>query len=159
MKTKVFLLITAFACSLATLFPVFADTISGAIDARMMRYPDVSATQIAFVYAGDIWIAPKTGGTAVRLSSPRGEEMFPRFSPDGSLLAFSDNYDGNIDVYVVPAGGGLPKRLTHHGAPDRVLGGYPDGQAILFGTTIPRANGSSRAMASIRRFKSSMIPG
>lgn len=133
MKTKIFLLITAFACSLATLFPVFADTISSAIDARMMRYPDVSATQIAFVYAGDIWIAPKTGGTAVRLSSPRGEEMFPRFSPDGSLLAFSGNYDGNIDVYVVPAGGGLPKRLTHHDAPDRVLGGYPDGQAILFG--------------------------
>lgn len=52
--------------------------------------------------------------------------MFPRFSPDGSLLAFSGNYDGNIDVYVVPAGGGLPKRLTHHDAPDRVLGGYPD---------------------------------
>ena len=54
------------------------------IDARMFRYPDVSATQIAFVYAGDIWVVPKSGGMATRLSSPPGEESFPRFSPDGS---------------------------------------------------------------------------
>src|SRR4029453_2408277 len=56
------------------------------IDARMLRYPDVSATQIAFTYAGDIWIVPKTGGVAVRLSSPAGEETFPRFSPAGTTL-------------------------------------------------------------------------
>src|SRR5947209_19515375 len=79
------------------------------VDARMLRYPDVSANQIAFVYAGDIWVAPKTGGDALRLSSPRGEESFPRFSPDGSKIAFSGNYDGNMDVYIVPANGGLPK--------------------------------------------------
>src|SRR5947209_14364793 len=91
-----------------------------AIDARMMRYPDVSATQIAFVYAGDIWVAPKSGGAALRLSSPRGEETFPRFSPDGAQIAFSGNYDGNTDLYVVPTTGGLPKRLTYHGAPDRM---------------------------------------
>ena len=90
------------------------------IDARMMREPDVSATHIAFVYAGDIWVAPKSGGEAVRLSSPRGEESFPKFSPDGSVLAFSGNYDGNMDIYVVPVTGGLPRRITHHGAPDRV---------------------------------------
>ncbi|HZM04154.1 MAG TPA: hypothetical protein VFC44_14170, partial [Candidatus Saccharimonadales bacterium] len=83
-----------------------ADTVSGGIDARMLRYPDVSATQIAFTYAGDIWVAPKAGGEAVRLSSPKGEETFPRFSPDGSQLAFSGNYDGNIDIYVMPARGG-----------------------------------------------------
>src|SRR5579864_3637125 len=71
------------------------------VDARMLRFPDVSATQIAFVYAGDIWVAPKSGGEAVRLSSPKGEETFPRFSPDGSQIAFSGNYDGNIDIYVV----------------------------------------------------------
>src|SRR5437763_15953645 len=81
------------------------------IDARMMRYPDVSATQIVFSYAGDIWLAPKSGGLAERLSSPRGEEIFPRFSPDGSQIAFSGNYDGNQDIYVVPAIGGLPRRL------------------------------------------------
>jgi tricorn protease len=109
-----------------------ADPPNGALDARLMRQADVSATQIAFVYAGDIWVAPKRGGTAVRLSSPRGEESFPRFSPDGTLIAFSGNYDGNTDIYVVPASGGLPQRLTFHGASDRVIGWYPDGQSILF---------------------------
>ena len=59
------------------------------LDARMMRQPGVSATQIAFVYAGDIWVVDKAGGVAVRLSSPKWEESFPRFSPDGSLLAFT----------------------------------------------------------------------
>ena len=60
---------------------------SAAIDARMLRYPDVSAEQIAFVYAGDVWIVSKTGGAARRLSTPRGEESFPRFSPDGAQIA------------------------------------------------------------------------
>jgi len=106
------------------------------IDARMMRQPDVSATQIAFVYAGDIWVAPKAGGEAVRLSSPRGEESFPKFSPDGKTIAFSGNYDGNTDIYTMPVTGGLPQRITHHGAPDRVLDWYPDGQSILFATTM-----------------------
>ncbi len=77
-----------------------------AVDARLMRQPAVSATEIAFVYAGDIWISPKAGGQARRLSTPPGEESFPRFSPDGSLLAFTANYDGNEDIYVVPSGGG-----------------------------------------------------
>src|SRR5215468_1557050 len=102
------------------------------VDARMLRFPDVSAMQIAFVYAGDIWVVPKTGGEAMRLSSPKGEESFPRFSPDGSQIAFSGNYDGNIDIYVVPALGGLPKRLTYHGDPDRMLEWYPDGKSLLF---------------------------
>src|SRR5664279_5894095 len=74
------------------------------IDARLMRYPDISATQIAFTYANDIWIVPKTGGVAQRLSTPKGEESFARFSPDGKELAFSANYDGNLDVYVLPVG-------------------------------------------------------
>jgi tricorn protease len=101
------------------------------IDARMLREPDVSATQIAFVYAGDIWVVPKSGGLAQRLSSPKGEESFPRFSPDGSTIAFSGNYDGNTDIYLIPAMGGIPKRLTHDPADDRVLGWYPDGKSIL----------------------------
>jgi tricorn protease len=115
---------------LATL--AFAINESVAIDARLMRYPDVSESRIAFVYAGDIWAAPKQGGEAVRLSSPRGEETFPKFSPDGKTLAFSANYDGNTDVYTVPVTGGVPTRLTYHGAADRVLDWYPDGQSILF---------------------------
>src|SRR5438128_11354958 len=92
------------------------------VDARMFRQPAVSADKIAFVYAGDIWLVAKTGGTAVRLSSPPGEESFPRFSPDGSKLAYSADYDGNIDVYVVPTAGGTPLRLTHHPMQDRVIG-------------------------------------
>jgi tricorn protease len=106
------------------------------LDARMMRQPAVSATQIAFVYAGDIWVVEKTGGVAVRLSSPKGEESFPRFSPDGSLLAFTGDYDGNEDIYIMPADGGLPRRITHHGAPDRMLGWYPDGKTILYATSM-----------------------
>jgi tricorn protease len=106
------------------------------LDARMMRQPAVSATQIAFVYAGDIWVVEKTGGVALRLSSPKGEESFPRFSPDGSLLAFTGDYDGNEDIYIMPADGGLPRRITHHGAPDRMLGWYPDGKSILYATSM-----------------------
>ncbi|HEX5069170.1 MAG TPA: PDZ domain-containing protein [Vicinamibacterales bacterium] len=103
-----------------------------AIDGRMFRYPDVSATRIAFVYAGDIWTVPRAGGAATRLSSPLGEEMFPRFSPDGSQIAYSANYDGNLDVYVVPVDGGEPKRLTYHPMDDRVIGWHPDGKRVLF---------------------------
>jgi tricorn protease len=119
-----------------------AATSSTGIDARMLRYPDVSSTQIAFVYAGDIWVAPKAGGEAERLSSPKGEESFPRFSPDGSQIAFTGDYDGNMDVYVMPVSGGLPKRLTYHGAPDRMLEWYPDGKSILFAS--PRASEKDR---------------
>jgi tricorn protease len=104
---------------------------SAQIDARMLRQPAVSATQIAFVYGGDIWIMPKAGGTASRLTTARGEESFPKFSPDGSLVAFTGNYDGNQDVYVIPAAGGVPKRITYHPAPDRVAAWYPDGKSLL----------------------------
>ncbi|MCS7090419.1 MAG: PDZ domain-containing protein [Verrucomicrobiota bacterium] len=102
----------------------------------MIRHPDVSASHIVFVYAGDIWLAPKTGGEAIRLSSPRGEETFPKFSPDGSQIAFSGNYDGNQDLYVMPTSGGLPLRLTHHGAPDRMVDWSPDGHSLLYATTM-----------------------
>ena len=104
------------------------------VDARLLRMPDVSATDIAFVYAGDIWVVPKTGGTAQRLSTPKGEEAFPRFSPDGTRIAFSGNYDGNLDLYVIPAAGGLPARVTHHPAPDRMLEWTPDGAELLYAT-------------------------
>ena len=106
--------------------------VSAQVDARMFRYPDVSATQIAFVYAGDIWVVPKEGGLARRLSSPRGEESFPRFSPDGARIAFTGNYDGNADVYVVPSGGGTPTRVTYHPGADRLVDWNPDGTRVLF---------------------------
>ncbi|HET6681296.1 MAG TPA: hypothetical protein VFG84_08835, partial [Gemmatimonadaceae bacterium] len=110
----------------ATPTPAAAQT-----DARMFRYPDVSATQIAFVYAGDIWVVPKSGGVANRLSSPAGEESFPRFSPDGSRIAFSANYDGNTDTYVIPTSGGEPVRITYHPMGDRLVDWHPDGRLLF----------------------------
>jgi tricorn protease len=86
--------------------------INAQVDARMLRTPDVSKTHIAFTYAGDIWIVPKEGGVAVKLSSPKGTESFAKFSPDGSMIAFSGNYDGNTDIYVINSMGGVPKRFT-----------------------------------------------
>ena len=112
------------------------------IDARMFRHPDVSATHIAFVYAGDIWIVPKAGGLATRLTSAPGEELFPRFSPDGSKIAFSANYDGNLDAYVVPTMGGEPVRLTYHPMDDRVVGWHPDGKRVLIASS--RESGRQR---------------
>jgi tricorn protease len=127
---------------LAVIPVLLAATAMAEIDARLLRYPDVSATRIAFVYAGDIWVVAKDGGVAERLSTPAGEESFPRFSPDGSEIAYSANYDGNTDVYVVAAGGGLPRRLTYHPAPDRVLDWYPDGGALLVAS--PMESGKDR---------------
>ena len=95
------------------------------VDARLFRYPDVSSTQIAFVFGGDIWIAPKTGGTATRITSSTGEESFPRFSPDGKTLAFTASYRGNADVYTMPVTGGVPTRLTWHAMNDRVVDWHP----------------------------------
>jgi tricorn protease len=129
---------------------------SAQVDARMLRFPDVSETHITFVYAGDIWIVPKAGGTASRLSSPPGEEAFPRFSPDGRSIAFSGNYDGNTDVYVVPAMGGTPVRITHHPAPDRLVDWTPDGGSVLFASA--RASGVQRYSQLYRVATSGGLP-
>src|SRR5205814_4275994 len=82
------------------------------IDAGLFRYPDVSQTQVVFTYANDLWVMPKEGGTALKLSSPPGVEAYPKFSPDGKSIAFTGNYDGNKDVYVIPTTGGVPIRIT-----------------------------------------------
>src|SRR4028118_1856570 len=102
------------------------------IDAGLFRFPDVSATQIVFTYANDLWTVPREGGTAIKLSSPPGVESFPKFSPDGKMIAFSGNYDGNTDVYTLPVSGGIPSRLTQHGYQDRVVEWTPDGKRVLF---------------------------
>jgi tricorn protease len=124
---------------IASCLCVAAATASAEVDARMLRYPDVSETHIAFVYAGDIWLVEKGGGTAHRLSSPPGEELFPRFSPDGSRLAFSANYDGNTDIYVIPSMGGSPTRITYHPGLDTVSDWTLDGAQLLFSSR--RASG------------------
>src|SRR6266513_3066030 len=98
----------------------------------LLQKPTLSRTQIAFVYAGDLWTVPREGGDAQWLTSGAGTETNPIFSPDGSTIAFTGEYDGNVDVYTVPATGGVPKRLTWHPAPDTALGWSPDGKRILF---------------------------
>src|SRR2546425_4945716 len=79
---------------------------------RLLRFPTLSRDSIAFVYAGDIWTVARSGGLARQLTSDPGLEIFPRYSPDGKWIAFTGQYDGNRDVYVIPAEGGVPKRLT-----------------------------------------------
>lgn len=112
------------------------------VDARMLQYPDVSQTHIVFSYGGDIWIASKQGGIAHKLTSADGAEIFPRFSPDGSQVAFTGNYAGNDDVYVMPSMGGLPKRITYHGMTDLLIDWFPDGKSVLF--TSSRESGKQR---------------
>lgn len=123
MKTRLLLIIALMG---------FVSTAHGQISAKLMQQMDVSSTQIAFVYAGDIWLAPKDGGMAVQLTSSPGEESWPRFSPDGSRLAFSANYNGSTDVYVMPVTGGLPTRITYGSFGERVVDWHPGGEHILF---------------------------
>src|SRR6185436_8171470 len=130
----------SFLCMIACTFACIASLAQ--IDARLFRFPDVSQTQICFVYGGDIWIAPKAGGTAMRLTSSTGEEAWPRFSPDGKTIAFSATYDGNMDVYTMPVTGGVPTRLTWHSMPDRVVDWHPDGTKILIASA--RESGTQR---------------
>ncbi|HRH59999.1 MAG TPA: PDZ domain-containing protein, partial [Chitinophagaceae bacterium] len=126
-------------CLLALLACVHA---AAQIDAGLFRFPDVSKTQIVFTYANDVWVVSKDGGMAVKLSSPAGVETFPKFSPDGKQIAFSAIYDGNRDVYAMPVAGGVPKRLTQHSYPDRVVDWTNDGKNILFASS--RESGKQR---------------
>lgn len=112
------------------------------IDARMFRNPDVSENQIVFTYAGDLWVVSKNGGLANKLSSPKGQELFAKFSPDGKTVAFTANYDGNSDVYTLPVTGGVPTRLTFHSGFDRLVDWHPKGDKVLFSSS--RESGRQR---------------
>jgi tricorn protease len=98
---------------------------------RLLRHPTVSRDLVAFVYAGDLWVVPRSGGEARRLTSTSGAETDPCFSPDASQIAFTATVAGNTDVYVVPTAGGDPKRLTYHPGVDRVRGWTPDGRRVV----------------------------
>ena len=82
-------------------------------EGRLLRFPSTNGRQVAFTYAGDIYTVPITGGVAVKLTSHKGYEIFPRYSPDGTQLAFTGQYDGNTEVYVMPSQGGEPRRITY----------------------------------------------
>ncbi len=98
----------------------------------LYQSPTLSKDQIAFVFAGDLWIVGRNGGHANRLTTGSGIESHPYFSPDGSLIAFTGQYDGNTDVFVVSANGGVPQRLTYHPGQDVTVGWTPDGTKVLF---------------------------
>jgi tricorn protease len=111
-------------------------------EGRLLRFPDVSKDKIAFSYGGDLWLVSKGGGTAQRITSHPGQELFAKFSPDGKWIAFTGQYDGNYNVYLMPAEGGDPKQLTFHpggghlnermGIHNEVITWTPDSKRIVF---------------------------
>jgi len=133
MFAKVFVK-TAFVLMLLAL-PALAQT-------KLLRFPDVFGDRVVFSYASDLWISQASGGTATRLTAHPGMEVFAKFSPDGRWIAFTGQYDGDEQVYVVPAGGGEPKQLTFYpakgpltprwGYDNQVMGWTNDGQSIVF---------------------------
>jgi tricorn protease len=119
-------------------------------DTRMLAQPAISAEHIAFIYAEDLWIANTDGSQPRRLTIDEGIESDPYFSPDGKLIAFSAQYDGNTDVFIIPVEGGVPVRLTWHPGNDMVRGFTPDGSSVLFA--------SQRAVFSGRYLQFFLVP-
>ena len=121
-------------------------------EARLLRFPNIHGDKVVFCYGGDLYLVNANGGVARQLTSHIGYEMFPRFSPDGRMIAFTAQFDGNTEVYVIPAEGGIPKRLTYTATISRddvgdrmgpnniVMGWTPDGKNVVFRN---KANGLS----------------
>ncbi|HUX10948.1 MAG TPA: DPP IV N-terminal domain-containing protein, partial [Terriglobia bacterium] len=111
-------------------------------EGRLMRFPDIYKNKVVFSYAGDLWLASTEGGVARRITTSPGLELFPKFSPDGKWIAFTAQYDGNFNVYVMPSEGGQPRQLTYlpdvahvpgrMGPNNEVISWYPDSKRILF---------------------------
>ena len=117
--------------------------------------PTLSRTHIVFVFAGDLWSVPRAGGAAVRLTTGTGIESRPVLLPDGSQIAFTGEYDGNVDVFVVPAAGGVPRRLTWHPAADNVARLDARRQARPVRSRAQRYSRFSRSVHGRRRGRSS----
>ena len=98
----------------------------------LLRFPDVDGDTVAFVHAEDIWIAPVSGGSALRLTDDEGEDRHPRFSPDGSMIAYTSEAGGNADVWVMGRDGSDPRRLTFHPGVDEVIGWRPTNGKVIF---------------------------
>jgi tricorn protease len=131
-------------------------TVNANAQTKLLRFPDIHGESVVFCYGGDIWKASANGGAAVRLTAHPGQEVFPKFSPDGKWIAFTGQYDGDEQVYVIPAEGGIPRQLTFYpasgplpprwGYDNQVYGWTPDGERILF-RSLRDANGGSTETA------------
>src|SRR5271166_2903786 len=120
----------------------------------LLQRPAFNGNLIAFSYAGDLWTVDRNGGHASRLTTGTGIETDPVFSPDGTMIAFTGEYDGNTDVFIIPAVGGVPKRLTYHPAADSTVGWTPDGKSVIF-----RSNRESSSPRYTKLFKFSIDGG
>jgi len=145
--------------------------ISAQEEARLLRFPTINGNNVVFSYAGDLYTVPVSGGMARKVTSDAGYEMFSHFSPDGSTIAFTAQYDGNTEIYAIPAKGGVPKRLTitatlgrddisdRMGPNNIVMGWTPDGKNIIYRSrkqtfndfigqlfTVPVAGGMSKEL-------------
>lgn len=125
-------LLTAAYRPIATLCLTFLMAQAHAQQTLLLSQPAISKDRLAFVYAGDLWVADRAGKNPQRLTSHPASEFNPQFSPDGQWIAFSAGYDSNVDVYVMSVNGGQPKRLTWHPRADLVTGWSPDGKRVLF---------------------------
>ncbi|HKE09255.1 MAG TPA: S41 family peptidase [Candidatus Acidoferrum sp.] len=126
----------------AALCLAFALTARCNAQTKLLRFPDIHGDKVVFTYAGDLWLASTSGGLATRLTAHPGMEVFAKFSPDGQWIAFTGQYDGDEQVYVIPVTGGIPKQLTFYpargpltprwGYDNQVYGWTPDGKSIIF---------------------------
>ena len=124
---------TTIGAALTAVLTLAAGTLpAGADPVKLARHPDYHAGRVAFSYLGDIWTAGEDGASVRRLTDNIARETYPRFSPDGKWIAFSSNRYGNNDVFIVPVGGGAPKRLTFHTGGDDVVGWTRDSQQVIF---------------------------
>src|SRR5450432_565847 len=131
-----------FKATLAIIFFCICLPALAAPQTKLLRFPDIYGDKVAFSYGGDLWMVPATGGTATRLTAHPGVEVFAKFSPDGKWIAFTGQYDGDEQVYVIPVTGGVPKQLTFYpahgplnprwGYDNQVYGWTPDGKSVLF---------------------------
>lgn len=129
----------------AALLPALVQAAPAPAPDVLKRFPHVSGDQVVFVAQGDLWRAPLAGGAATRLTGTTMRPVMPRFSPDGKSIAFSAKVNGHQDVYIMPAAGGAPRRLTFHAnyghdQDDMVVAWTPDSQAVVFGSTIGATN-------------------
>lgn len=115
----------------------------------LLRQPTLGPTDIVFAYGDDLWRVARDGGNAIRLTAGPGVKAGPHFSPDGQRIAFTGEYDGKLNVYVIPLEGGSPRRLTFHAGPDVVEGWTPDGKNILFSSPRDSFANNTRALFTV----------